>query len=308
MEYNERIKNEKEHFDLLSSQAQKSSEKVERELPVVDAFQYAYKIYEPVFNKKMPHFDIEKYILDIVNDSEGETTLASLGCGTGDWEIELLKKNPDKIKIDLIEINEEILKYAKEYCQKNKLRINNIIQDVNKLKLEKEHYDFILVRSSLHHFIEFEHIFLEVSKALKTNGKFLVMGEVIGKNGHVLYYQTREKIQRIMDVLPEKYRYNHNTKKIDVSYPNIDYSLNTFEGIRCEEIYSIIQEYFEPIEQIVFDSIITFLLDFRYGPNYNLEDNFDKAIIESFVHLDSYYLECGILKPTTLFGIYEKIT
>ncbi len=303
--YEERIKKEADHFFSEAAQLQKSPEKLERGFPIVKAFGHAYQVYTPIFNKKMPHFDIKNYIMNHVNKN-GETTLVSLGCGTGDWEIELLKKSENKIKLDLMEVNEDILKYAKEYGKKYGLSFNIIIQDANKISLKKNYYDFILVRSSLHHFIEFEYIFSEINKALKPNGKFLVMGEVIGRNGHLLYDETREVVQKIMDVLPKKFRLNHNTKKIDTNYPSVDYSKDTFEGIRCEEIYSLIQSYFKPVEQITFDAILTFLLDFRYGPNYNLENKLDKSVVEFITNMDMYYIENKILKPTALFGIYER--
>lgn len=254
----------------------------------------------------MPHMALDEYILNYAKQNKDEIRIVSLGCGTGDWEIELVEKDPKKIKMDLVEINEDILKYAKNYNEKHNLDISIIIQDVNKLDLKDEHYDFVVVRSSLHHFVELEYVFTKINKILKPNGKFLVMGEVIGRNGLLLYDETRKVVENIMVSLPEKFRFNHNTQKTDKRFPKINYAKDSFEAIRSEEIYPLIMRYFKPTEHVTFDAIISYLLDFRYGPNYDINNNLDKSIIEFIVQLDKYYIENKILKPTTLFGIFQK--
>ncbi|MBM2818351.1 MAG: Methyltransferase type 12 [Nitrosarchaeum sp.] len=304
-DYERRIKAEAQHFSSKAKAIQKNSDKVERFSPKVPAFDEAMKLYQVVFYEKMPHMALEKYILDYASSNNQNTKIVSLGCGTGDWEVVLVEKL-DKISMDLVEINSELLKYVKEYSEKHQLKVNTIIQDVNKLDLEPSQYDFVIVRSSLHHFVELEHVFEEIKKILKPNGKFLVMGEVIGRNGQLLYNETREIVNNVMKILPEKFHLNHNTNEIDSVFPDIDYAKDSFEAIRSEDIYSLILKYFKSVEHIAFDAIISYLLDFRYGPNYDVNIKLDKSIIELIVNFDRYYLENNILKPTCLFGIFEK--
>jgi len=303
-DYERRLKAEAKHFSTEAAKAHVDSDKVERFSPRVPAFDEAMRLYQHVFYEKMPHMALDKYILDFATSSKQETKIISLGCGTGDWEVALTEKS-DKISTDLVEINPDLLKYAKEYSKKHQLKVNTIIQDVNNLNLKKNEYDFVIVRSSLHHFLELEHVFEEIKHALKPHGTFLVMGEVIGRNGQLLYNETREKINDIMKILPEKYRLNHHTNRIDHEFPDIDYAKDSFEAIRSEEIYPLIMRYFDAVEHIAFDTIISYLLDFRYGPNYDINRNLDKSIIELIVNLDMHYLENKILKPTALFGIFK---
>lgn len=89
--------------------------------------------------------------------------------------------------------------------------------------------------------------------------------------------------------MPEKFCFNHNTNEIDLVFPDIDYAKDSFGAIRSEDIYPLVIKYFKPIEHIAFDAIISYLLDFRYGPNYNINQKLDKAIIECIVNLDKYY-------------------
>ena len=43
----------------------------------------------------------------------------------------------------------------------------------------------------------------------------------------------------------------------------------------------------------------------RYGPNYDLDNSLDRSVLQFIVELDKYYIENKILKPTSLFGIFE---
>lgn len=303
-DYEYRLKSEAKHFSAEAEKAHAGSDKVERFSPRIPAFDEAMRLYQAVFYEKMPHMALDRYVLDFATSKQQDTHIVSLGCGTADWEIKLVEKS-EKINMDLVEINPDLLKYVKNYSEKRKLKVNAIIQDVNRLKLEPSSYDFVIVRSSLHHFVELEHVFEEIKRGLKPSGLFLVMGEVIGRNGQLLYKETREKINDIMKILPEKFRLNHHTNNTDKIFPDIDYAKDSFEAIRSEDIYPLIIKYFSAVEHIAFDTIISYLLDFRYGPNYDINRNLDKSIIELIVNLDMYYLENKILKPTALFGIFK---
>lgn len=253
----------------------------------------------------MPNWDLTKFVTDYCNSTSQQLRVLSLGSGTGDWEVDLLEKIPN-IEFVLVDINDDLLSKTAQYALKKNLKLRVKIADANELSLEKSSYDLVVVRSSLHHFIKLEHIFSQISLALKDGGLFLVMGEVIGQNGEKLFPETRETAQKIFDILPDKYRLNHYTNKIDSILPDIDYSENSFECIRSEEILPLLLEYFEPQEYVVFDAFLTPLLDFRYGPNYDVDNKLDRSLVETIARLDQFYISNSVLKPTCLFGIFKK--
>lgn len=299
------MRNEKKHYSNLLNQ-QKNTGKIEKIEPKIDAFEYAYQIYNPYLISKMPHFDSTKYVLDLIKLKSKKLQILSLGSGTADYEIELLQNEPDRLSIEAIDINEELLEGAKNFATKNKLNLKTIVADINKIELKKSFYDLVVVRSSLHHFIELERIFEEVNSSLKENGEFLVIGEVIGRNGERLFTETKEMAQKIFDVLPEKFRYNNYTKKIDSDIPDIDFSKQSFESIRSEEILPLLLRYFKSKEYVTFDAFLSLLLDFRYGPNYDLNQRLDKSMVEMITNLDIYNISTSKLKPVCLFGIFSK--
>lgn len=298
-------RNEKKHYSNLLHQ-QKKSDKPQKIEPKVDAFEYAYQIYNPYHVSKMPHFDSTQYVLERAKSSSGKSRVLSLGSGTGDWEVDLLEKEPSKLQFELIEINEELLDVVKNYAIKHQLNLKATVSDVNKIQLEKEVYDLVVVRSSLHHFIELEHIFDQVNNSLVKNGEFLVIGEVIGRNGERLYPETKKAAQKIFDILPPKFRYNNYTKETDSEVPDIDHSKDSFESIRSEEILPLLIKSFVAKEYVTFDAFLSLLLDFRYGPNYDLNQSLDKSMVEVITNLDIYNISTSKLKPTCLFGIFGK--
>ena len=201
--YDEMLRNEKTHYSNLLEKQEKNSKIIQKIEPKIDAFQYAYSISSSYKKQKCPSIPFEQYILQRAK-SHKKISILSLGCGTAEWEIELLEKEPEKIRCEVVDINEELLEKAKEISKQKNLNFHTIIHDINEIKLIEEKYDLIIARSSLHHFIKLEDIFSEINKSLTPDGKFIVIGEVIGKNGLMLYEQTKVIAQKIFDILPEK--------------------------------------------------------------------------------------------------------
>lgn len=305
IKYRLMIHNEKKHYSKLLHNQEKETDKIQKLEPKIDAFAEAYKMYHPFFKQHMNNWDLEKYILDIAK-TKSKIKILSLGSGTGDWEVDLLETEPSKIECELVDINDELLKGVKKYAKNHNLNIVTNSYDVNKIKLEENMYDFVIVRSSLHHFIELEHIFSEINKSLVEGGDLIVMGEVIGRNGEQLYPETKVTAQKIFNMLPEKFRYNTYTKNIDTEIPDIDHSKNAFESIRSEDILPLLLKFFKPKEYVTFDAFLSLLLDFRYGPNYDMSMPLDRSLVETITYLDMYYVSNSILKPTCLFGIFSK--
>lgn len=305
VKYKIRIHNEKKHYSNLLKQ-QKDSDTIQKIEPNVDAFTYAYKIYYPFLLEKMPHYDYTEFVRNKIKSKNCKINVLSLGSGTGDWEVKLVEDFPNMISMELVDINDELLDISKNYAKKHDLDISTIVADINKIKLENDKYDLVIVRSSLHHFLELEYVFEQINQSLKDDGDFLVIGEVIGRNGEQIFPETEKIVQQIFSILPEKFRYNHYTKQIDEKIPEMDFSQDSFESIRSEDIVSLLSEYFEIKEQVAFDAFLSLLLDFRYGPNYDLEKSLDKSLVETITNLDQYYISNSLLKPVCLFGIYGK--
>ena len=67
---------------------------------------------------------------------------------------------------------------------------------------------------------------------------------MIGRNGHQLWPEALEIVHEFWRQLPERYRYNRALKRYEELYENWDCSLESFEGIRAQDILPLLLEYF----------------------------------------------------------------
>jgi choline dehydrogenase-like flavoprotein len=58
-------------------------------------------------------------------------------------------------------------------------------------------------------------------------------------------------------------------------------------------------------EYVTFDAFLSLLLDFRYGPNYDISQPEDRDVAEGIIHKDIECIRSGRLKPTAMFGIFQ---
>ena len=298
--YQERVKNEIKHY---SSYLKSHGEEVLRIEPTVSAFGWAMRVYGPDINQKGLG-DYPGRVLARV-ESQSETALASLGCGTGDWELDLVRRSGGRLRTVLYDLNADLLNNVSRETREAGLPLTALEIDVNRIELEPSSLDFVLFRSSLHHFVELEHIFAQVRAALKPGGEVFVLGEVVGRNGLQLYPDTEDYLNRVFRELPTRLRKNQYTGEIDERVPNIDHSVNSFEAVRSQDIFPLLMENFRPVEYAAIDAIISPLLDFRYGPNYDLTREEDRALASIIGETDRLLTQSHVLKPTALHGIFQ---
>lgn len=302
--YEDRIKNELHNYSSQLA-GRESETEVVRFSQEISAFSYASSFYSPYVSEKMPNINVDGYLLRTAEAADRPLRILSLGCGTGDWEFDVCERSSGKIEFELMDLNEHLMAMATRLAEKKQLPIRTSVGDANKLQLKPLAYDYVLCRSSLHHFLELEHLFGEIRKSLRPRGAFVVIGEFVGRNGLQLYPETELAAQRIFDTLPDRLRHNCYTNEIDTVVPNIDHSVDSFEAIRSQDIVPQILRYFEPVEYVMYDAYLSLLFDFRYGPNYDLTSEEDRAIIERIATADLWHVKAGTLRPTAMSGIFR---
>lgn len=303
--YQDRIANElRNHSGIFN--AHESDEEIRRFSWKVGAFEHSMRCYSPYLQSKMPNVALDPYVLDRMQRAERPLRMLALGCATGDWELKLAQQAPGKCEVTMVDLNAELLAEGQRYGEKHGLKVNVVAGDVNTFDIAREYYDFIVCRSSLHHFIMLEKVLEGIREGLAPAGNFLILGEWIGRNGLQIYPETEIIANAIFSILPDRLRLNKYTGQIDKRHPNIDHSVDSFEAVRSEEILPKTLEVFEPVEYVAYDTLVTLFFDFRYGSNYNLDDAADRELVERLTALDIEYLEEGILRPTAMCGIFKR--
>jgi len=302
--YDERVRNEQAHYSSLLA-AQPPGTEPKRPQPRVSVFEFAMQRYSAYIRSKMPHATLESHVVDFTDRSAEPTRMLSLGAGAGDWELAVARRTSPPMEITLVDLNEELMRSARVAAETRGITLSTVVADVNSIRITPHHYDLIVCRSSLHHFVELEHVLTQIRKGLSSRGEFLVIGEVIGRNGLMLYPETEAVAQGIFSSLPPRLRFNHYTKQVDEVVPNFDHSKGSFEAIRSEDILPLLMERFTPVEHVTFDAFLSLLLDWRYGPNYDLDLEMDRAVAALITEMDIQMVTNGVLRPTCLFGIFK---
>src|SRR2546421_428065 len=83
--------------------------------------------------------------------------------------------------------------------------------------------------------IELEVLFDKIYQTLHPDGYF-VTDDMIGRNGHMRWPEALTVFNALWKELPEKYKYNHQLKRLEIEFDNWDCSKEAFEGIRSQDI------------------------------------------------------------------------
>ena len=244
------------------------------------------------------------YIADYCNRLASKVRILTLGSGPCHLEINnlapSLKVNYELIAVD---INETLCRLAKDKAEEKGIPFSYLIQDANRLSLNSNFFDVIIVFSSLHHFLELDHITNEINKGLRKDGIFVTV-DIPTRNGYRLWEETRIVVNGIMKALPAEFRLNHYTNQTDEEYIDNDLSENSFECINSEMIIPCLRKNLKEVIFVPALCIARRFFDNMYGFNFDRHPDFGNAFQEFIFKLDEYYLEKGLLKPETFFGIY----
>lgn len=302
-EYEERMAQEKKEYLEKYAEFTEDEPLFER---TSDSWGYIEQATQKLIREKVG-FSQWEYVINQASQIE-KPEMLSLGSGPCGVEISIAEKITSNYHYHCLDLNEELLGIGKKQIEKKGLNISTEPMDLNLISLEEKKYDIITAFASLHHLNELERVYTMVNRALKPDGIFVTV-DVITKNGLMMWPETYDVLVRLWSIWPDKFKINHTyygTPRFTPEYGNIDYSQGSFEGIRSQDILPLIPEYFDPIIYVPCHSICRQLLDTQYGPNYNLDDPFDKSMVEFIWNLDCYYIHERVLPPGTMFAVMRK--
>lgn len=236
--------------------------------------------------------------------------LVSLGAGNGDLEISLASALADEgmknIELVLLELNAEMLDRALASADRVGLgsRVRAVQADLNTWTAT-EPADIYLANHSLHHLVQLEHLCEQVHSSLTEDGVLLV-NDMIGRNGHVRWPEAAECIKRIWRAAPSRYRYNHSLGRVDDTYPDLDCSQESFEGIRAQDVLPLLLRSFHPEIYVTFASVIDPFVDRVYGPNFDPDDPGDTTFIDAIAKFDEAGIDAQVFSPTHLVATFRR--
>ncbi len=245
-------------------------------------------------------YSVWSYAISEVN-RRNFTKFLSLGTGMCNLEVSIARSFTKPYELTCVEFNKDIMDCGLKLAAAQNVKIKPIVQDINYLRLN-ERYDVVFVHAALHHFVELEHIFKEIKSHLAPGGKFIVY-DVTTRNGLLLWPDQKKIIDSMLQILPVKYRHHHGINEIVDTYPEFDFSDTGFECIRSQDILPLLQGYFKTIHLVKGFSFIRRLTGQELGPNFDINDDFDRKLIDFMLLLDQWYVDNDILQPESIFWV-----
>jgi SAM-dependent methyltransferase len=234
-----------------------------------------------------------------------------LGAGSCALELNYIVpslKEPTSCVLECSDINEEIMATGRELAAGQNIAFKAMVMDINDLRLDSEGYDIIMCWASLHHFVNLDHIAAMINKGLKPGGLFISM-DICSRNGFRLWPETKEVVEAFWEVLPRQYRVAHTIGPEPVycdTYPDMDCSKDGFECIRSEDVIPSLERNLERIHLIFAHTLARRFFDSMFGPNFDMNKDFDRSFFKLVTEFDELALRTGRLRPETFFGVYRK--
>jgi SAM-dependent methyltransferase len=160
----------------------------------------------------------------------------------------------------------------------------------------------VIAHHSLHHIVNLEGLFDWVLAHLLPGGVFLSF-DTIGRNGHMLWPESRYFVDRLWPLLPDKLRFDGLYKKVLPQYVDHDCSTQGFEGIRAQDILPLLVERFDFDAFLGYGGITDPFLGRRFADNFRADDPIATGFIELIEHTNDGLLLAGSVRPTRMAAV-----
>lgn len=233
--------------------------------------------------------------------------ILSICAGAARIEEMLLSYCKGDVEITLLDASEDLIQRASSRLSSSRpnTRVNCLLGDINNGLPGDDLFDIVICVSALHHVVNLEEVLSQINQRLSDDGEFWSIGEQIGRNGNRLWPEALRAANRVMVELPCRLRKNAHTNSIDSALPNLDYSIDCFEGIRSEELERKLEAYFLPVTVYKRNAFLWRLVDTTYADNYDLSSREDVGHLKDAVLAEGMHWVSGG-RATELHGVYRK--
>lgn len=243
--------------------------------------------------------------------------LLSVGCGYGGIDLEIARKLRKPFELVAVDLNPSIYIEAERRAKSEGLNMHFKSFDLNFIDIQPEVFDIIYAHASLHHVLNLEHLFSKLYHGLTENGRFVVR-DIIGKTQVLFWKENVEFTVSLIKKMPKHYRppvgkrlWRHfwfNPYTIIPKYKEPSRQVG-MEGIRQEEIESLMAQWFSAIKQFKYNAYMRMICtnDFL-GARLDPDKDDDREYLEELIKLELQQIEKGNLRPTEMFGVFKKKT
>ena len=173
--------------------------------------------------------------------------------------------------------------------------------DLNEARFPPNIYDAVLAASSVHHVFQLEELFKQIRGALRPGG-FFFLDEYIGPSRFQTSAFAIDVINRLLSILPERYRQNLQLKDGSVIKRYIPTPVEHFEkfdpseAVRSGEIVSTLCMYFDVVDFLPYGGRILHMLLSGIMGNFDETSETDTCIINLLATFEEILEQCGAIK------------
>jgi len=296
-------------WDCLSS----DTEKEKRRLTNFSGLNSTHEFHNYLVTGKRDYHYLN-YFKDKYLPQDKNLKIASLGCGDGNLERNLVKSGYLFDVFDAFDINSKLVDFARR--EKEKLGINNLnyyLMDINNLSLKTSFYDLIIFFHSLHHLENLEYVLETVRNSLQAEGILLVV-DYVGPNRMQWTDKVVQIAQELLDIIPQKYRRDLTVSPEECRYktrikkPSIQEVINfdPSEAVRSGDILDLLYKNFKVLEEKPTGGTIIDLVFNQIAGNFNEDDDVMRALILSFQKTEELLLRSSVIKTHYIFLVAKK--
>lgn len=240
----------------------------------------------------------------------GNPMILSIGSGDGEIELiiaeRLIAGGCTNFLFQCLELSPALIARGKiRASEKNLSRYIQFVETDLTDWEAKIRYGAVFANHSLHHIVALEHVFDQIHTSLSDGGSFVV-GDMIGRNGHMRWPEVEAFLQLIWQVIPDRYRYNHQLKRHEAEFVNWDCSTIGFEGIRAQDIMPELLKRFSFEKYCAWGGLTDIFIDRCFGYNLSPNSPEDAAFIDHLAAANRKLLTLGTTTPTQIIAVMRK--
>jgi SAM-dependent methyltransferase len=242
--------------------------------------------------------------------------LLSLGCGYGGHDLDIARRLRQPYQLVGVDLNPHIYSGAQRRATSEGLNVHFKSLDLNFVHIRPRAFDVIYAHASVHHILNLEHFFSRVCDGLTENGRLVIL-DIIGKTQVLFWKENVEFAASLIKKMPRRYRPRVGKRlwkhawfdPYSILPPYREPSVQSgMEGIRQEEIESVMVRWLTPIKLTRYDAYMRMICTNPYlGALLDPGKEEDRQYLEGLIRLELQQVESGKLKPTEMFGVFERI-
>jgi SAM-dependent methyltransferase len=203
-------------------------------------------------------------------------------------------------RITCTDLNPALFEKARAAAKAENLALEFAEADLNFIDVAPGRYDLIFAHASLHHVINVERLFEQMTRGLAPRG-LLHLVEVVGKNRKLIWDESERYANALLELLPAEVT---GGIRLDVKEDE-----SAMEGVRQEAIGTCLRSSFRPVFEHWHGAFMRFICTHPdLAPRFDPGNPERRRYLDFLIEADDHAVRSGVLRPLEVWGVYEPVT